>query len=328
MEMRRLQKTGGSSFTLTLPKRWIDKHGLKEKDCVYISTKRAGSLVILSQDKKRRQSRVTHSIQDLKEYELRRELIGIYILGSEYVELIGAGITKEIRKQIRKTLQMLIGFEIIEESAEKIVLKNILSPEKFSFEESLENMFSMTTTLIQEAADALIQSDIESARDIVARDVDIDRMHHLMSRQYNALLRDMITEEEIGVTSSRAHFYEHTATQLERMADHACKIAGVALRKKRSHSPKFFGDIKKTTRDIVVLLGRVSELIKSTDRREAHAVLDLVYRYSQDTAELRISLGRIKFPEGYIVVDSLERFLGYIQNIAEVTIDKSIERGR
>ena len=46
-EVRRLQMTGGASFIVSLPKRWVIEHGLVAKDQVRVEWRPSGNLRII-----------------------------------------------------------------------------------------------------------------------------------------------------------------------------------------------------------------------------------------------------------------------------------------
>ena len=78
MEKRKIQRTGGSSFSITLPKKWVEAHKLKEQDFV-VSFQDGDSLVVLPASVVQKQIRGKINLDELKEEELKRELISCYI---------------------------------------------------------------------------------------------------------------------------------------------------------------------------------------------------------------------------------------------------------
>ena len=46
IEARKVQKTGGSSYIISLPKEWINKHGIEAKDTVGILSQPDGNLLV------------------------------------------------------------------------------------------------------------------------------------------------------------------------------------------------------------------------------------------------------------------------------------------
>ena len=72
MEIRNIQKTGGSSFNLTLPKDWIRHFNLKDKSKIAISVQKRGTMVIEPLYKKRRIIRSTINVNFLNDGIIKR----------------------------------------------------------------------------------------------------------------------------------------------------------------------------------------------------------------------------------------------------------------
>ena len=157
MEKRKIQRTGGSSFTITLPKKWIKDNKLKEQDAVFLSSNKSGSLILNAGNFAKKRDKRKLNLDGLSSDEIKREIIANYILGAEEVDIFEEEITRDCRAIVRETLGMLIGFEIIEESTKNIFLKNILSSSKFSFEQSIEKMFAMSQSMLEDGLKAFLE---------------------------------------------------------------------------------------------------------------------------------------------------------------------------
>ena len=196
MEKRKIQRTGSSSFSVSLPKEWIKDHKLKEHDSV-IYFQDGDSLILLPAPIIQKQTKSKIPIADLKGEELRREIIARYVLGFDEIEILEEPITREDRLIVRKTVEMLAGFKIIEDSTSRIILRNILHPEKFSYEESISQMFLMTNSMLQDAIMSALENKIELAQDVIARDYDIDKLYFLVLRQNRSLFQNKIFDGKL-----------------------------------------------------------------------------------------------------------------------------------
>ena len=47
-EVRKIQLTGGSTYTVSLPKKWITEHGLEAKDEIRIEWRPSGALRVIA----------------------------------------------------------------------------------------------------------------------------------------------------------------------------------------------------------------------------------------------------------------------------------------
>ena len=90
MEIRKIQLTGKSSYTVSLPKAWATHLGLKEKSQVALSTLPDGSLRLTPSEHVKPQERGIFNIDGLFEDALARQMIAIYIAGYETFELARA----------------------------------------------------------------------------------------------------------------------------------------------------------------------------------------------------------------------------------------------
>ncbi|WP_417806331.1 phosphate signaling complex protein PhoU [Thioclava sp.] len=84
---------------------------------------------------------------------------------------------------------------------------------------AIRRMAQATETMLKDALDSYIQRDVELARDVRQRDLEVDQM-------YNALFREFLTymlEDPRNITPCmHLHFI---AKNIERMGDHATSIA-------------------------------------------------------------------------------------------------------
>jgi phosphate uptake regulator len=323
MEKRKIQRTGGSSFSITLPKKWVEAHKLKEQDFV-VSFQDGDSLVVLPAFVVQKQSRGKINLGELKEEELKRELIACYISGFDELTVLGEPITKEKRLVIRKTTQILTGFEIIEDSTNQVVLRNILHPEKFSFRESIDKMFLMTYSMFQDAITSISENKKGLAQDVIERDYDIDKLYFLILRQNRYLLQNKISEEKLNLSPIKTLYYEGIAIQLERISDHAVKIAQIVVDGRFVFSRKSGQILQETAQKILPLLKEAEYFVKNIDKTKAHKVLNVASKINKSIDMFSLEITKQGSARAGILSDSLDRLYGYIRNMAELTIDQSM----
>ncbi|MFW9972499.1 MAG: AbrB/MazE/SpoVT family DNA-binding domain-containing protein, partial [Candidatus Odinarchaeota archaeon] len=112
IETRKVQKTGGSSYIISLPKVWIDKHGVKKNDTLGILSQPDGNLLITPQIDNEKAIKTKEII--IEEYKdenyLFRILIGTYIMGfSKILIKSSKKFEPSIRDCINKFTQIAIG---------------------------------------------------------------------------------------------------------------------------------------------------------------------------------------------------------------------------
>ncbi|NCQ54660.1 phosphate uptake regulator PhoU, partial [Candidatus Parcubacteria bacterium] len=322
MEIRKLQLTGGSSLAITLPKKWVDHFGLKSKDTVVIYSQKSGSLIIQPAYYKEQLRKTVLKIDGLTKDMFTRELIAHYISGSDEITISGQRITHDQRNKIREVSHSLIGYEIIDESSEEIFIKNIFDATKFPIIQNVEKMFVVAKSMFNDAIKTMAQNNKPLARDVIDRDFEIDKLHLAIMRQFHALIQSRVFDEEIGLSQVDLNYYENVATQLERIADHAVKIAKTVVTADKKLENLVSSHIKNIAKKVLPLLEYSEEMVKKLDKILAHKILN-----KNPEIESILSVDKaVKSFEEIIVVDSLDRLRGYVMNMAEITINQAIAK--
>lgn len=311
MEKRSLQRTGGSSITVTLPKEWIEQNNLKDKDSVFLFANPEGNLVIHSTEPQSPSPVVHLKVDNYVPIWIERELIAAYLTGAEEIEIHSKRITTEQRIKIRQTTQFLMGLEIIDESAAKMLIKNILDDNTFPTTQTIEKMFRITNSMFTDVMKSTFIGDTLLAQDVINRDVEVDKLYFVISRKFHMLLRRTMDQTSVGDLRTN-NYYSYVAAQLERIADHVVKIAT----KVPIHIQSEYRDsYQKLADQIHQGLRQSQSLVQSQDIQLAHEILDVFVLNSTEVKKIET------FP---VLTDSLDRMGRYIINIAETTIDYSI----
>lgn len=316
MQRRKLQATGGSSLTLTLPKVWISRHKLQSKDEVLVNDAKS-ILTIRPAGKTKQELTIDISVDNMPDEWVLREIIGAYIAGVDKIALRSQRITPSQNQTIRKTVQLLFGFEILEETSQKIVARSVLDDALFPTSENTLRLFRITRGMFEDSLKAAQAGDKDLAADIKLRDYEVNKLLHAIKRQFQEILSGKI-EGDLEEVS----FYRSIAIQLERIGDHAVKIARLASLD-RTDSVKMSSTFPKMQEGIHDLLKDIELMVRHLDKQQAHKILDS----GKDLERLIYGSRHMKQSyEGAIIEDSLDRLRGYLMNIAELTIDYSLAR--
>ena len=308
-----MQATGGSSLTLTLPKSWTNRWKLESKDTVFVNTN-GFTLTIKPANKSKKETVLDIFIDKMPDEWIVREMIGAYVAGADKITVRSDRITPDQNNLIRQASQLLFGFEILEESSRKIVLRTIMDNAKFPAPESTLRTFMIVRGMFEDALKAAQTGDKELAVDIKQRDYEVNKFLHAIERQFQEILKGKVEGNLNDV-----NFYCNIAVQLERIGDHAVKIAELA-RDDKTEPAKLSGTFPVIKDRVDDLLKDVELIIRDLDKGQAHKILDA----DNELENLIYSSKRMKQSyEGAIIEDSLDRLRGYLMNIAELTIDYS-----
>jgi len=328
METRKVQVTGGSTYTVSLPKEWATANDVSAGSIVEFHSEQ--DLLLLSPRSEEGRVEGTLDISGMAEDgELRRAVMTMYVSGFDVIRLETTRITAAQRRVIRAATQGLVGLEVIEETSERVVLRDLLDSSELSVHNAVTRMRLVSLTMLEDAVEALLEDDDDLARDVMERDDDVDRLWYMVSRVFRTVLRNPTAATEIGFPRDTCFDFQSSARQLERIADHATKIAELALE---------LDEVPENAADpLRALLAEASEIPEMameallTDDPEEATELATSARTRIDEVDARSRELDTEIREldpgtaqGLgLVVDSLSRTADYGGNIAENALQKA-----
>lgn len=322
-----MQRTGGSTLTVSLPKGWADSVGLKAGDGVRLVREVDGSLRLLPSGERVRSPRTAKlTIQGEERDHLVRRLIGAYLAGHQGLELRATRITPAQRDAIRGLTRKLIGPEIIEETLDRVVVQDLLDPAEFSIEKGVRRLFLIARAMHLDAMVALREGNADLARDIEARDDEVDRLTWLITRQYNTLLRQPGAPSDVGPADGLGLLL--VARILERIADHAVRLAhGVRELRGARVPPAILDELEEASGIAVRVVEDAVQALLERDAERAERAIQAARRLQELR---RDALGRIMRLRGKeavglaYVLESIERAGSYGTDISEVAINRAM----
>jgi len=330
-EGRKLQVTGGSTFVVSLPKSWVNRHRLAAGDVVFVREGASGALEVHPQEGGRsRGGRLTLRVEEGGAGEkLLRELIGAYVSGASAVELrFDPATVAAVRKTVRDFSRLVIGPEILEEGRDVIVVQDLSDTKELSMERCLRRMHLMTAAMHRDALHALLQGDVTLAGDVVARDEDVDRLFWMVAKQFALLLTEPGFRHEAGVEPAARLSLRLAAKSIERIADHAARIAmeaaALAGRKPRA---EFQEPLRKAGAMALGILEDAFGALVSADLDRANKAITAKRGLDKVLSGLTASTERLRGAEGLhlaAIVESLSRTGDYGTDIAETAINDVI----
>jgi len=334
IETRRVQQTGGSSFIVSLPKEWIEKHGIEPKDTIGILSQPDGNLLVTpyihSQDY------IKEKVFDVDEINnsdfLFRLLIGAYIMGYTIIKIKTSREKFEsfIRETVEGFINIAIGPEIIEETNQFILIKDLLNPKEMPFEKTIKRMYILVQGMHEDAVRALEEGNKKLAEKVINRDDQVDKLNWLVERQSHIVLRDIILCQKMGVTLQDANQFQFFSKFLERIGDHAVKIA-------RNMTEIINEDINQA---LINEISTASELSLKLLNKSLDAWLQKDIQLANDNIDLVKDLVKIcevipaktenfnmesSIAISYIV-ESIRRTGEYAADISEIIINSLIEK--
>lgn len=332
MEGRKLQLTGGSTYVVSLPKRWVTEAGLKAGDTVFLETQSDGAVSVRARPAERpiARRRLFEEKGEERRDHLLRKLIGAYIAGFGYIEVrFNPDLGPFVRRVAREFSRMVIGPEIIEESKNSVVIQDLSDTAELSAEKCLRRMHLTVRAMHEDALQALRDRDETLARDVAQRDQDVDRLYWMVAKQYN-----LAHSPGAGAPNSDGKMelmnYRLIAKLFERIGDHAERIARTHdVFGEKGLEPRLLKELDAARESAIAILDKAFFALLTADVEGANQAVDdadrhqklidgLFHHVASKKGEELLALGAI--------VDSLGRTAGYAADIAELAIDVAVSR--
>ncbi len=329
-ETRRIQKTGGSTYVVSLPKKWITDAGLGKGDQVVLSYSGDGSLSVSPdvQTETEKLSKQVEVSQDTDPKALLRQLIGAYVTGFDIIEVRAKNrIPAELRKTVQDFSRRVIGPEIVEESSTLIVLQDVADHADLAMKKVVHRMHLMARSMLADSIESVRRLDKEQASELIARDDEIDRLYWFVEKQHAMIGRNIAFASKMKTTWLEADVLLSAAKALERIADHATRIAhSVALLSGSKMDADTIDSITRLSEKAVAVLDCS---IESLFRKDPILANKCIEQASDLRERTNVFLREVVKRKGNIAVglafaaESIERTGGYSSDIAETAINLS-----
>ena len=230
IEYRKLQVTGGSTFIVSLPKNWIKSNNLGPSDVVSVEQLPSGEVQISPHEVKETKRMVEIDLRKYPPNTLYDCLIGAYVSGADTLIVRNKdGLSSKERRLVRQFLRDTRGMEISEDQVDALTIVSLLNPNELPLQVSLNRMYLLVTSLVEDALAVLEGEDVDLLSDYDDRERQIDARRLLIDRQVAMILQNHQVEREIGLNRYGAMEHSVMAHYFERMGDHANTLARLVM---------------------------------------------------------------------------------------------------
>ncbi len=335
MESRKIQRVGYSTFSVSLPKEWVENLGLKQGDLVMLLPEKDGSLKVLPSSMAER-----HPVEE--EYEinadlcneprmLERIIVGNYTLGRDAFRIVSSTrISSMHAEEVRQIAHRLMGLGIVQETSKRIDLQCSIDPTKFKIDMLMRRLSVIASTMESEAIQALSEPDSSLAEDAIRREDEADMMYWLAIRLLLSAQRDRVVADKIGLEDQMQLIYFGLIIRyLEMIADNAQSIARQAIEFKSSRKEQ------RSSRETVRKVVNLSELAQNIVLK----AMDCVFTGDIEIANNVLEISRVirtehellleELPESPVlrrVILELTRIADNGAGIAVIAINRALEK--
>lgn len=182
---RKVVLHGPSTLTISLPTRWIKKHGIKKGDGLEVEE--FDRILKISTEKEYFPIKtIKADFSNLSKDAVKSILAILHKSGYDELELIfnDSKMLKIIQDRIRS---MLIGYEIVEQTNKRCLIKSISTNEPKEFANVLRRTFRVSLSLAKSSLEAIKSGDIDKLNDALALEQTNNRLtnfcHRILNKQ-------------------------------------------------------------------------------------------------------------------------------------------------
>lgn len=335
-ETRKIQTTGGSTYTVSLPKRWVEEMGINAGDEMAIEEQSSSLLLSPAKLKEEKPPEAVVEVGEGESFEaIKRKVLSLYLVGYNVIRVVSSEnrLDPSYRNAVKELARgKLVGTEVISESIEEITLQTLLSYSELSAKGALRRMYRVASSMQDNAMLALEEDDKELAEDVAGIDDEVDRFQMYLIREIKAAIQNPSLIEEIGLKTARECLgYRLVAKNVERAGDHAASVARNVLEIEQPVDEEAI----EMLREANSFSGNVFErAVNSLFDEEYEAAEDLIQE-SEEIYSLEEKINHFLTndnpPEAIrirLMLESIRRIAEYGSDIAEIVLNLTVDKGR
>jgi phosphate uptake regulator len=235
---RKVQRTGGSTFTVSLPKEWAVEQGLAAGSTVYLYPFE-DRVVVAPAERRTGDRRVELAVAGLDPDAVARDVRRAYAAGVDTIAVDWGddGCSNGRRSAAADALTGLVGMQIVEEGPAGLEARCTLDASAVSLDQTIAQLRQQTLSGLREAVRALVAGGGEPARAAERRVAEVGRLVALVERQFQGALVDVREVDQLDGDRSTAYRQVTVAHALADAADAAESIAAVATAQADAPAP-------------------------------------------------------------------------------------------
>jgi phosphate uptake regulator len=327
METRKVQVTGGSTYTVSLPKEWAESNGVSAGSVVELFHRGEALLMKPKTDQEPEPGEFT--VPETAVQHVERAVIAMYLNGFTKIEFDVSRLDYRHRKVVKQTAYDLIGLEVIAESHDTIEMQSLLDASELSIPNSVKRMRLLALDMLEDAITGLVEDDPDRLESVILQDDDLDRLWYLVSRLFRRTLSDPAAMDEVTLGREACFDYRSAARQLERVGDHAVKIAENA-REIGTVPDEIAADLTSLSAEVRAIVGGAIDTLDAGEETGTDRGNQLRNRTDDCEATVREIEAELWDLDPAIaqrlslVVDSLSRSADYGGNVAEIALQRAM----
>ena len=351
---RKVQSTGRGSYIISMPKDWVQDTGLKKGSEIDFNLQPDSSLTLVP--RKLREKYEETKGEKLKEYYINAEpeeedlhstlrmIKALYVISADVIRVHFKGVKdaakckNEVRNFARNNL---LGAEIIDETPDEITLQILIKHSDFPIEKAVRRMAIVALSANREAIEAWKNRSQSIFQSVINAHNDVNRLGHYIVRQLKFGIEHNLFRELSFKTPKEFLLYRIIVNNIKNIGEDAVNIVNsLATLQKQIDDQLIF--IREPADEEVYLQmlnfnaeahRLFEESTKAMFKRAYNDAEKIITKrgsfYPLENELIRLMASKKLDPNiaaiFRLIMDSSRRILDYSQNVAELTLNRTVE---
>lgn len=202
-ELRRVQRVGKFSLTVSIPSEYAKRMNLSAKDSLLFREDSDGTLRLIPATKAREAARATlRADQAGSEEMLTKLIVGAYALGYDTIEVVGkeplGHTTVDV---VLGTVKRLRGMEVVDSDDRHVVAQSFIDPTKFPVDSLVKRLQILVSRSLEYVSNSLDLKQTGSLNEVARVQDEVEELYWLILRQLLVALNRRELASEIGIES-------------------------------------------------------------------------------------------------------------------------------
>lgn len=350
---RRVQCTGRGSFIISLPKEWVQDIGLKRGSEIAFSLEPDSSLMLVP--RRIREKDASEQANKLKEYYISvdpeenlqstlRLLQALYVISADVIRVHfrGKGDVSKCKAEIKSFAKdTFLGSEIVDETADELTLQILVKHSEFPIEKAVRRMVIVALAAHRDVILALKGGSKELLQNIFSAQHDSNRLGLYIVRQLKFGIEHNMYRELGFRTPKEFLLYRIIVNDIKDIGENSINIVNnlATLQKlvdaqvlflKEAVDEEVFSQIVSFNSFAHQLFEDATRAMFKRDYNDAEALIPKRQSFVKLENELIRLMSSKKMDPNMsailrLVLDSSRRILDYGQDIAELTLNRTVE---
>jgi|TARA_Y100000310_G_scaffold345404_1_gene464579 phosphate uptake regulator len=227
IDYRKLIGFSNGSFIVTMPKSWVEKNNLKKGDVIGVE-EGSDDLVLYANNKdiQKEEKSISINFEDKKLSLIKAEIITAYLNNYHIIEIFSKTLENDA-PVIKGILRNLSGMEIIEQTAHRIVAKDLIDVSSISIQTIIRRMDMITRSMMEDVISCM--QGVCNPKNIIHRDSDVNRLYYLGSRVIKNAMENPMLMKNLKTSPWKLLIDQSIITRVEEIADCQKRVSGLII---------------------------------------------------------------------------------------------------